>query len=336
MRRYLVIIPFLALVFHNLALAIQPVDVTDMILKLSGREEKSYDYTFAVGDTIILNASAAEGNDISEIVVQEWPSTIRFQASDVEIVEQKKIVVPRSNIYSFKIKNKAVFETQTYYLQIQRIPSSEEYVMFNTSAEWDTIFDTTYVAVVESVLVKVDTLVDNIIKTEQKLGSQMRGITRTYLTITLPVGTSYWAYWIGVGQEAAAGLQQMSQSLPEGAALLGIANPVALFAIGILPQLYSLSQGQDIYYCFITDNTNLQQFMAGQNFYGLRGGTVITDYAKMEQPTRGTFYLGLSNVHSNITSKVVNINIVAVKLISKYEYHETQKPVVNRQVVPRL
>jgi hypothetical protein len=321
---------------NNLALALQPVDVTDMLLKLSGREEKSFEYAFASGDTIVLNATAAEGDDISEIIVQEWPTNIRFQASDIEIVEHKKIVVPRSNIYSFKIKNKALFKTQTYAVQIQRIPASEEYVMFNTSAEWDTIFDTTYVAVKESVLVRVDTIAEDIVKTEQKIGSQLTGNTRTYLTVTLPAGTSYWAYWIGVGQEAAAGMQQMSQSLPEGAAMLGIANPVALFAIGILPQLYSLNQGHDIYYCFITDNTNLQQFMAGQSFYGLRGGTVITDYAKMQQPTQGTFYLGLSNAHSDFTSKIVNINIVAVKLIPKYEYHEIQKPVVNRQVLPSL
>lgn len=336
MRVNVVLMAILIFISPYVTLAFEPVDVTDMVLKLPGREEKVFEYKFAAGDTIILNASAAEGNDISEIAVEEWPSTIRFQASDVEIVENKRIVVPRINIYYFKIKNKAVFKTQTYNLQIRRIPSDEKFVMFNTSAEWDTIYDTTYVAAVESVLIKIDTIVEDIIKTVPKLGSQMTGNTRTYITITLPTGTSYWAYWIGVGQEAAAGLEQVGKSLPESAALLGLTNPVALFAVGLLPQLFSLSQGQDIYYCFIADNTNLQLFMAGQSYYVIKQGKVITDYAKMEQPKQGTFFLGLSNAHSDFTSKIVNVNIVAVKIVPTYSCKDIQKPVVKKRIVPKI
>lgn len=336
MRVYGVLIAVCMCTSHNVALAFQPADVTDMVLKLGGREEKVFEYKFAAGDTIILNASAAEGNDISEIAVEEWPSTVRFQASDVEVVENKRIVVSRTNLYYFKIKNKAVFKTQKYNLQIQRIPSDEQFVIFNTSAEWDTIYDTTYVAAVESVLIKIDTIAEDIIKTEQKIGSQMTGNTWTYITITLPARTSYWAYWIGVGQEAAAGLEQMGKSLPEGAALLGLTNPVALFAVGLLPQLFSLGQGQDIYYCFIGDNQNLQLFMSGQSLYALKAGTIITDYAKMEQPKQGTFYLALSNAHSDFTPKIVNVNIVAVKIVPTYSYQEIQKPIVNKRTVPKL
>jgi hypothetical protein len=336
MRVYMVIMVLAACVLYNVASALPPTDVTDMVIKLPSREEKVFEYKFAAGDTIILNASVAGGSDISEIVVEEWPSTIRFQASDVEIVESKRIVVPRTSIYYFRIKNKAIFKTQTYNIQIQRIPSDEKFIMFNTSAEWDTIYDTSYVAVVESVLIRIDTTVEDIIKTVPKLGSQMTGNTRTYITITLPTGTAYWAYWIGVGQEAAAGLEQMGKSLPEGAALLGLTNPVALFAVGLLPQLFSLNQGQDIYYCFIADNTNLQLFMAGQSAYVIRQGKIITDYARMEQPKQGTFFLGLSNAHSDFTSKIVNVNVVAVKIVPTYSCKEIQKPVINARIVPKI
>lgn len=336
MRIILVAVTLVIQITTQLLFAAEPVDVADLVFNIGASEEKSLEYRFAAGDTIVINAVATKGNDISEISVVEWPSSMKFQSVGVSAINDKKITVPKTNIFTIHVKNTAMLKSKTYQIHIQRIPASAELAGFNTSAEWDTIYDTTYVAQTESVLVKVDTIVDDILKTESKLGSQMTGNTQTYLTVQLPARTSYWAYWIGVGQESAAGLEQMGQSLPEGAALLGLTNPVALFAVGLLPSLFSLSQGQSIYYCIVSDARNLQLFMEGQRFYALKAGTVITDYAKMEQPKQGVFYVGLSNASSTLTSKIVNVNIVVVKLIPKYSYHETQKPVVSKSVVPRI
>jgi len=335
-KNVILLVTVLLIGIHGM-FALEPVDVTDMVFNIGGRKEKSWCYKFAGGDTIILNAIATEGDDISEISVEEWPSSIKFQAVGVQNIDNKKIFVPKTNVYTFKLKNSATFSSKTYQINIQRIPSQEVMSMFNTSVEWDTIYDTTYVAGIDTVLVHVDTIPEEIITTQKKIGSQFSGDTRSYLQISLPEGTTYWAYWMGVGQEAADGLQQMSEYLPEGAAILGIVNPVAAFALGLLPELFTLSQGQDISYYFIADYANLCKFIAGETFYLIKQGKrVITDYSKMDTPTQGTFYLGLDNSHSVMTSKIVTINVVAVKIVPKYEYRETQKPVIRKKVVPQI
>ena len=317
--------------------AIDPIDVTDMIFNIGSSSEKSIEYRFAAGDTIIINAGVVKGNDISEIAVVEWPYSTKFQAVGVENVVDKKIYVPKTNIYTFNLKNTAALKSKTYQLNIKRIPSNSDMIMFNTSAEWDTIYDTTYVAAVETVVVKMDMVPKEIVNTQVKIGSQLSGDYQSYLQVDIPEGTNYLAYWIGVGQEANEGLQSMTEALPEAAALMGIVNPVAAFALNLVPKLFTLSKGQQVDYYFIADYQNLTNFLAGQTFYMIKKGEeVITDYAKLDTPLQRTIYLGLYNSHGRLSDRLVTVNIVAVKITPKYKYINIKKPVVNQKVMPRL
>jgi len=320
----------------NLSFAYDRIDITDMIFKISPRQEKIFAYTFAKGDTIVLNANVQSGNSISKIDVIEWPSSIRFQGYDIKEILDKKITVNKNNVYLFKVKNDAIFKSQTYQFKIQRIPVSEEFIDFNTVVVWDTTYDTIYVTCLDTVLVKVDTVFDEIVNTSLKLGSQLTGGTRSSIPVTLPTNIIQWAYWIGVGQEAQDGLKAMEKTLPAAAELLGITNPVAAFAVGLIPDLFSMNQGLDITYYFIRDNTNLRNFMNGESFYQFRERKkIITDYAKNSE-NEGSFYIGLSNSHSAITSKLVTVKIVAVQIFPKYQYQEIKKPEIILKVTPKL
>jgi hypothetical protein len=317
--------------------AVDPIDVTDMIFNIGRSSEKSIEYRFAAGDTIIMNASVVEGDDISEISIVEWPYSTKFQAVGLPNIVDKRIYVTKTDVYIFRLKNTATLKSKTYQINIKRIPANSDLIMFNTSVEWDTIYDTTYVVAVETVVVKMDTVPKEIINTEKKVGSQFSGDTRSYLQIDIPKETEYWAYWIGVGQEAADGLQQMAKNLPDAAAVLGIVNPVAAYALGFIPKLCTLNKGQDITYYYIADYGNLQNFLTGNPFYMLKQGKrIITDHTIMKAPLEGRLYLGLDNSHSAMTSKTVTVNIVAVRIEPVCEYHNIEKPVVNTKVVPRL
>lgn len=337
MSRILILtVMLLQISVHN-SFAFEPVDVTDMIFSVGGRGEKSFYYKFATGDTIILNASVTKGKDISEISVEEWPSSIKFQAMAIQNIENKKIFIPKTAVYTFRFKNSATFKSKTYQITIRRIPSQSDMAMFNTTVEWDTLYETTYVAGIETVLVKVDTITEEIVDTQIKIGSQLSGDDRSYLQINIPKGTDYFAYWIGVGQEANEGLKEMAKQLPATAVALGIGTPVAAFAVGLISQLFTLSKGRQVDYYFIADYQNLTRFLSEQTFYMIKKGEeVITDYAKMDAPTQKMIYLGLHNSHGRISSRLVTINIVAVKIESKYEYREIQKPVIKKKIVPIL
>ena len=317
--------------------ALNPVDVTDIIFNMGSGNEKTFYYKFAAGDTVICNAAVTKGSDISEISIQEWPSSIKFQAIAVKSVEDKKIYVSKTNVFTFQFKNTATLKSKTYQLDIKRIPATEGLIAFNTSVEWDTIYDTTYVAAIETILVKMDTIPEEIVNTQLKLGSQLTGNTRSYVQVNLPENISSWAYWIGVGQEAADGLQAMANTLPETAGLLGITSPVAAFAVGLIPDLFSMNKGMDINYYIIADYTNLCNFMNGQTFYQSKEGkNRITDCSKMSSVLGGTLYLGFDNSYSAMTSKLVTVKIAAVKIVPKYEYRESKRLVINSKETPKL
>ncbi|OGC43333.1 hypothetical protein A2Y85_05045 [candidate division WOR-3 bacterium RBG_13_43_14] len=313
-----------------------PIDVNDIVFKIGPESEKSWQYRFAAGDTIILQAKVVKGKCISELSVQEWPSALKYQGLEINEIE-KRIYVPTAALYTFAVKNNMAFQERTYQLNIQRIPASPDKIEYNTTAMWDTLYDTTYVAAVETTVIGIDTTFDEIINTQKKIGSQMSGDFRSFLQIDIPLGTKYWAYWIGVGQDASEGLQSMAQNLGEGAATLGIVNPVAAFALGLVPKLFTLNQGHDITYYFIADYSNLQLFLNSQMFYLIKQGQrIITDYSKMTDPVSGTIYLGLDNSFSQMTSKTVTISIVAVKFNSKMVFQNIQKPKVSKKIIPKL
>jgi hypothetical protein len=89
-----------------------------------------------------------------------------------------------------------------------------------------TTYDTIY---------KVDTTWEEVVNTTLNVGSQMvGGNTKAYVKVDLPSNTSTWVYWIGVGQEAAEALKQLSKSISGVSSLLGTLNPSsALVAYGL-------------------------------------------------------------------------------------------------------
>ncbi|MEO0263604.1 MAG: hypothetical protein ABIM62_07800, partial [candidate division WOR-3 bacterium] len=245
----------------------------------------------------------------------------------------KKIFVEKEAIYSFKFKNTSLWSDKYYRFTLSRIPTKEEFITYDPTVEWDTLYDTTYVTVSESTLAHVDTLPEEVVNTQLKIGAG----DRTYIKVSLPKNTIYWVYWVGVGQEAVNGLQEMASQLPEAAQVLGIADPVTAFAMGLLPKLFTLSKGLDITYYFLYDYDDVVKFMGGEEFKTFKWGErIITDYAKMEKTFQREFYMGLSNSYSIFTPKLVTVKIVAVKTIPKYNIREVQKPEVHKRVIPKI
>lgn len=316
--------------------------VADIVFQISAGKKKVFYYKFADGDTIIFNAWTIKGKNIGEISIVKWPESVVFNAWTVPAVENKRIFVEKKAIYAFSFKNEGVIWPNTYKFTLHRIPTNEKFLNFNTVVKWKTIYDTTYVTVVESTLVRIDTVPEKIIDTQIKVGSQLTSSllgneTRAYIKISLPEETSYWVYWIGVGQEAVKKLEEMGRSLSKVLGIMMKVEPVEAFAIGLIPELYTLNKGHDINFYFLPDYENAMRFISGNSFYYFKKGEkIITDYAKMERPKRNTFYLGIDNSYSIATAKLVTIKVVAVKIIPKYKVQQVQKPIIKRRYIPIL
>ncbi len=320
MKKFLFVAVTIVLMGVHALIALETVDVANLTFKIPASETQTFYYSFAAGDTIVINVEPIKGEDISGIIIREWPASVKFQDTKTRWVD-KKIAVPKTAVYCFELANTFLFR-KTYGLSIKRIPSSEEQIGFNTSVIWDILYETTYVSVVESTLVKVDSVPEKLVDTQKKISAGLSSSVK----VSLPEGTSYWVYWIGVGQEAVEGLNSMVEQLPE---VVGIVDPVAGFALGYLSKLYTLNSGLDI-------NYTLERYSYGNWVPFKYSSGIVTDYAKMDKPINGSFYIKLDNSYSIMTSKMVTVKIVAVKIIPQYEIKTVQRPVVKKTAVPRV
>ena len=84
-------------------------------------------------------------------------------------VENKTIYVEKTGIFTFYFKNSSFLKSKVYKFSLYRIPTKEEFVDFDVSVKWDTLYDTTYYSVIESTLVKVDTIVEEVANTQLKI-----------------------------------------------------------------------------------------------------------------------------------------------------------------------
>ncbi|MCD6595359.1 hypothetical protein J7L68_06770 [bacterium] len=311
-------------------------DVLDAEFKLSQKEERIFYFQFARGDTIIINAKTIKGKEISKFYVSQYPSTILYEITDVPSIQDRKIAVADTAIFKFFIYNGSFWKSRKYKLQIQRKPCLPESITFNTTIAWDTLYDTTWTTKIETTSVTAETTLVELINTSQKVGGSLGSSnTRVSVDFTLPKGTVSWSYWIGSGDEAKKQLDEMGKALPKAATVLGIVNPVAAFAIEVLPNLVSHTTGKDFSYSILNNYEELKKFRAGESYNGWKHGKqIVTDYARLEYPIEGKIYFAISN--KGMVARIVNLNAVAVKVTTHYETRKVQVPHVKTSSVPMI
>ena len=322
------------------------IRVASVQFSIEPGEEKSFYYKFAEGDTIIFSAEVIKGNDISEVNIIKYPNTVVYTSYAAKKVENEVIYNPSKAIYQISFKNTSLLNSKVYKFVIYRKPTKPEFNDFDVSVQMITTYDTIYVEAIESTLVKADTTWEEVVSTTLNVGSQMGGNTKTYVKVNLPSNTLSWVYWIGVGQEALEALKQLSKSISNtlytASNVVGTANPslaLVAYGLGLITDLsVNVQSKHDINYYIISNYEDLVNFLNDEPFYLIKKGErVITDFGKMTYPTEGTFYIALDNSYSIFTTKLVNIRVVAIKILPQYEKMKVRKVIeVRERSYPKL
>ena len=190
---------------------------------------------------------------------------------------------------------------KTAKLIIDRIPSANSDPNFKTTVK--TVFDT---------------INEEVLKTNTRVFSttNISHNNRTSIAINLPKGTTYWAYWIGVGQESQNQMKDFVSTLSGSAKYFSL-NPVVLLGMKIIPALPMLNTPETVSYSFM-DSKNAQAFVNNQaySYYKFKhADNITTDYSIIS----GIFtdlVLSLEN-KSTTTGHDVEIRVVAFKVLSK-------------------
>lgn len=171
---------FAIILFHSFCFICQAqdiLDITDQTLKIGGNKEEELYFAFAEGDRIVFNFQEIDKKELTEIEILEYPSNSKFSDFKTNKIDGKTIVVPRNGVYIFRFKNSAI-TGRICKIKIQRIPGSDASKNFNTAVKWitkqDTVwnsytkdviisYDTSYVQKTKKELVKVDTIVTQLL-----------------------------------------------------------------------------------------------------------------------------------------------------------------------------
>lgn len=315
------------------------IDVAETTLKINGLGgEEIFYYGFAEGDQLIFNFQEINGKELKELEIIELPSSSKFMDYKTKKIENKIINITRTGIYKFRFTNSAV-SGRICKLKIQRIPASNETKNFNTSVYWKTVYDTTYTTELEKYFISADTTILSLTDQVAKVHSQTNANGgKTTFNFNLPTNTVSWSYYIGVeqaGQQAyaSAAKQLASKASPLVSQIPGY-GPLAALALGSASYLTALQSGEDIDF-YIVEGNNVNLFLAGQQFYYVKKGKVINDYARMLTPLSGTYHVCLSNDNA-ITGVSVAVKITAIVVEELWGKRPLQRMHISSQQIAYL
>lgn len=327
---------------------LQPVDVSELTLKVGAMGSEELFYGFAEGDQIVFNFEELKEKELKELEIIELPSNSKFMDYKTAKIENKKISVTQKAVYQFKFNNSAI-SSRICKVKIQRIPKTEDLIAFNTNWEWKTLYDTTYVPYTEDSivgynkiqipytqkeLIKVDTnYVNKELKPRVHTKLNPDG-DKVYVSFDLPINIKTelltkeivsWAYYIGTDDKEPV----ISNYANEAAKVVSVANPVAGLALGAV-SLATSTAGNNINYYLVKDYQNVQLFLAGSQFYMIeKGDASIASNRFIDRLMQGTVYLCLDNDHTYPVDVLIKFSAVVInKTYENKQYtREEQKPI---------
>lgn len=191
----------------TLTLAAQtPITLSESTFKMGGLEEKEFYFGFCEGDELIFDFKETNGKELQEIEISEYPATSKYSEFQTSKIENYRLKVSKTGIYKLRLLNSALRKRVCKY-KIQRIPSSEETISFNSNVLWKTNNDTIYTAVQEKYLVRSEYKPITIVPIAEyyvNSGSNAMfkgGKSRITFPVNLPNNTIEWYYVFSAARE---------------------------------------------------------------------------------------------------------------------------------------
>jgi|GEM_PF-1142032 len=280
--------------------AIRLMDKKMTIVGLINPQTEKNMFTLDAGDELVVTCNVLNKNGTVNLSVtrQETGGEI-YRKESVNRLDHEKISIPQRGIYIVTLTTNA-FLAREAAVMLERIPGKKSNVDFSTSVGYVT-----------------DTAVVEVMNTTTRVFSITSGHTpRTAVKINLPPGTTYWTYWIGVGQQSREQFKQFATSMASGLQAVS-SNPLVLFGKNLIGTLPMLNMTSTISYRFASGQESAA-FVAGNPFryYQFKfAGNISTDYSLVSN-TGTDVTLCLDN-KSAMVGQDVDIKVVAFIVTSK-------------------
>lgn len=203
-------------------------------------------FSLDTGDEIILNCGVLNKKGSVDILIQEYEKkTVIYQKERVNQVNNERIHVPAKGVYQLTIQTQALFGKDVR-VSVDRIPG------INSRSDFNTVVKKMY-----------DTTQTQFLTTRGRVYSATNGQpNKTVVPVQLPPNTSYWVYWIGLGEQSTNDLQQMTSSLAKVSQVV-YPDPLVYYGLKLIAALPVLNAPSTVNF-FFADNRNADAFVRNQ------------------------------------------------------------------------
>lgn len=362
-------ITILALALSISLIAQNPIDVTEQTLKIGGTKEEIMYFGFAEGDKIIFDYAEADGKELKEVEIIEYPATSKFSDYKTAKIENKIINVNKKAVYKFRFYNGAL-GGRVCKIKIQRIPANEQTKNFNSNVTWITKQDTAWNTYTKDIIVGYDTsyvneknkvvIKDELFREEIVSNSVIPVHSKNYnWTITgenyakfnkeitsfdLPIEVKEdlkiienvsWTYGIGVDQELQLQAAQKNKNILNAGASIStlLGQPELAIVFKVAGALNSGNSSQSAYYAIFPDYDNAKLFKNSQQYYIVKENNIISSGSvRMEKPLTGKVYFGFRNPNEGKMgsgSIKIYFSVSVWRRLREYKYVDERKQLVN-------
>lgn len=319
----------------------KPVEVCDLSLQFSNKEEQELFYGFAAGDKIVFSFSENVGAMLAEVEITEYPGNVKFKEVNTAAVKEKTIEVPKAAVYRFRFRSDTK-KDRTIKVRIQRIPQTDKTRTFVTAVKWVEKFDTVYqnnetrfekqmVKQTRRVLARTDTAIVSLADKTERIAAKASwsGSTSTKVPVTLPnnkyeTDRSYeviaWAYWIGSGEQAEKQYSEANRLATLGKSAVSAAGKLGYLA-GPYGALASLALDGVSYFTVPRGGNNIKYRVLNKDAKMLDQGDGPAAYARHNVYTQGTLTFEMAN-DNYIEAIDARVRIIAVALVKTYRQEE--------------
>ncbi|WP_373549446.1 hypothetical protein [Haliscomenobacter sp.] len=319
----------------------KPVEVCDLSLQFSNKEEQELFYGFAAGDKIVFSFSENVGATLAEVEITEFPSNVKFREVNTAAVKEKTLEVSRAAVYRFRFRSDTK-KDRTIKVQIKRIPQTEKTRTFATAVRWVEKFDTVYqnnetrfekqmVKQTRRVLARTDTAIVSLADKTERIAAKASwsGSTSSKVPVTLPsnkyeTDRSYeviaWAYWIGSGDQAEKQYSEANRLATLGKNAVSAAGKLGYLA-GPYGALASLALDGVSYFTVPRGGNNIKYRVMNKDAKVLDQGDGPAAYARHNTYTQGTLTFEMAN-DNYIEAIDARVRIIAVALVKTYRQEE--------------
>lgn len=225
-------------------------------------------YAFNKGDNIKFSFNLLNKKGTINFYLYSYPDDqLIFSKEYAQGLEEQSITINKKGVYRFVFSTNHILDRDCEFL-VKRIPDKSGGPDFNTN-----------------VVVKWDTTYYDVLDTQVRVYSStnLEHNNRTTVKVNLPEKTTYWVYWIGVGQES---VDQMSSFMSDiaGSAAELLVDPIYAFGIGLIGELPMFNSTATVNYVFADNANSALFFNSGENYYHYsfkKGNNVTTDYSKI-------------------------------------------------------